>query len=193
MLANLLKKQRDAFSLTQFGSEIYSQTDTRSSSTHYRQVIAALQNVIREKPHEGQSRVAETLDEIAEKMHRRSLVVILSDMFDAGTDREKLFSALQHLRFRKHEVIVFQISEGNTENKFEFENRPYRFTDPETNEEVKVYPDDVRAAYLDRIQDFRAALKLKCSQYRIDFVDADINSDLDQILLPFFVKRKNLL
>jgi uncharacterized protein (DUF58 family) len=192
VLANLLKKQRDAFGLFRFSDTIVSQTDIRSSSTHYRQVIQQLQATLNEPPPSSGTHVARTLNTIVEQIHRRSLVVIFSDMFDAGTGNSELFDALQHLRFRKHEVILFHIVDGRTEMDFDFENRPYRFVDSETNEELKLYPDDVRAYYLDRIKKFRQELKLKCNQFRIDYVEADVQKDFEQILLPFFVKRQKL-
>ncbi len=192
VLANLMKRQRDAFSLTRFSNGIVSQTDTRSSATHYRMLINELQKTLAEEPGPGPSRVAATLDEIAEQIHRRSLVVIFSDMFDAAADNDALFSALQHLKFRKHEVIVFHITDGETEQQFNFDNRPYRFVDSESGEELKLYPDDVRELYLNKMRTFNQALRLKCSQYHIDFVEADARKDFNQILLPFFVKRKNM-
>ena len=192
VMAHLLKKQRDAFSLIRFSNEIHFQSDVKSSPTHYRQIIGELQKSIASDPPTGLSHIAETMDLIAEKIHRRSLVVILSDMFDASEEPDKLFSALQHLRFKKHEVILFHISDGQTENEFNFENRPYKFVDPETEEEIKVYPEDVKALYLQRIRKFREQLKLKCDQFRIDLIDADAGKDFNQILMPFFVKRRSM-
>lgn len=192
ILANLMKRQRDAFSLTRFSDGIVSQTDTRSSATHYRILINELQKTLVEEPGPGPSRVAATLDEIAEQIHRRSLVVIFSDMFDSASDNDALFNALQHLKFRKHEVIVFHITDGETEQQFNFDNRPYKFVDSESGEELKLYPDDVRELYLNKMRTFNQALRLKCNQYHIDFVEADARKDFNQILLPFFVKRKNM-
>lgn len=192
VLANLMKRQRDAFSLTCFADGVVSQTDIRSSSTHYRMLITELQKLINIDAVAGPSKVAQTLDDIAEQIHKRSLVVIFSDMFDDAENNDKLFSALQHLKFRKHEVIVFHITDGETEGQFNFENRPYKFVDIESGEELKLYPDDVKEMYLNRMNSFRNALKLKCSQYHIDFVEADARKDFNQILVPFLVKRKNM-
>lgn len=192
VLANLLKKQRDAFGLFQFSDEIISQTDVRSSSSHYQQVIQQLQKVMTYEPKPRATHVARTLNTIVEQIHRRSLVVILSDMFDAGSDRGELFDALQHLKFRKHEVILFHVMDGNTEMEFNFDNRPYKFVDSETGEELKLYPDDVRSHYLNSLQNFRKELRLRCNQFRIDYVEADVRKDFSQILLPFFVKRQKL-
>ena len=192
VLANLMRRQRDAVSLTCFNQEIVSQTEVKSSTTHYRAIIQNLQKVLLEKPQGGSTDVAKTINQIAEQIHRRSLVVIFSDMFEQTDHNDALFSALQHLKFRKHEVIVFHVTDSETEGKFNFDNRPYRFVDSETGDELKLYPDDVRESYLKRMESFKNELKLKCSQYRIDFVEADARKTYDQILLPFFSKRNKM-
>lgn len=192
VLANLMKRQRDAFGLFKFSDRIVSSLDVRSSASHYNVLINELQNTLKSEPEKASTHVAETLDAIAEQIHRRSLVVIFSDMFDASEDNDALFDALQHLKFRKHEVILFHIVDGDTELEFNFSNRPYRFVDSETGEELKLYPDDVREIYLERITKFRADLRLKCNQYKIDYVEADVRKDFSQILLPFFAKRARM-
>ncbi len=192
VLANLMKKQRDAFGLYQFSDHVVSSLDVRSSSSHYRLVINELQKALTLEPKEQVTNVAKTLDEIAEQIHRRSLVVIFSDMFDASEDNTALFDALQHLKFRKHEVILFHIVDGDSELEFNFSNRPYRFVDAETGEELKLYPDDVKEHYLSQIKKFNDDLRLKCNQFKIDYVEADIRKDFSQILMPFFVKRQRM-
>ena len=193
VLANLMKKQRDAFALTLFDDKIELQTEVRSSHSHYRLVLNKLQEVLNNKPKTSKTNVAASLSAIAEQIHRRSLVVVFSDMFDSMNDNDALFDALQHLKFRKHEVILFHISDGESELDFNFENRPYKFVDNETGEELKLYPEDVKQQYLEQMNAFRTAMKLKCHQYRIDFVEADIRNDFHQILMPFFVKRQKML
>ncbi|MCC6818255.1 MAG: DUF58 domain-containing protein [Bacteroidia bacterium] len=192
VLANLMKNQRDAFGLFKFSDKIVSSLDIRSSASHYNLVINELQKSMAEQPAITKTNVAATLDEIAELIHRRSLVVIFSDMFDASTYNTALFDALQHLKFRKHEVILFHIVDGETELEFNFDNRPYKFVDSESGEELKLYPDDVREIYLKRISEFRSQLRLKCNQYKIDYVEADVRKDFSQILLPFFAKRARM-
>jgi len=193
VLANLMKRQRDAFALTLFNNKIDLQTEVRSSAAHYRLILNSLHDVLKSQPAPSNTHVADTLNTIAEQIHRRSLVVIFSDMFDAADNNEALFDALQHLKFRKHEVILFHIVDGDSELDFNFENRPYKFVDNETGEELKLYPEDVKVDYLKQMNEYRAALKLKCQQYRIDFVEADVRKDFSQILMPFFVKRQKML
>jgi hypothetical protein len=123
------------------------------------------------------------------------MIVIFSDMFDnidsKGTD--DLFAALQHLKYNKHEVILFHVVDKSKELEFEFENRPYRFIDMENGEEVKLHSKEVKAYYVEQMKKFESALKLRCAQYKIDFVEADINKDFRQVLLPFLTKRTKML
>lgn len=192
VLANLMKRQRDAFGLFKFNERIVKSFDIRSSASHYNLIINELQKTLVDMPEKVSTNVASTLDDIAEQIHRRSLVVVLSDMFDPNANNDALFDALQHLKFRKHEVIVFHIVDSETELAFNFENRPYRFVDSESGEELKLYPDDVKELYLKRINSFKNDLRMKCNQYKIDFVEADARKDFNQILMPFFVKRARM-
>lgn len=192
-LSNLLKKQRDAFALTQFSDKVNYQSDVRSSSSHYHHIISQLQSSIHHQSESKTSEISETLNVIAEQIHRRSLVVILSDMFEQTDHTEELMNALQHLKFKKHEVIIFHVVDGNSELEFNFENRPYKFIDTETKEEIKLYPDEIKESYLNQINEHKRQIQLKCSQYKIDYVEADIRKDFSQILMPFFIKRQRLV
>ena len=135
----------------------------------------------------------EALHQIAEIIHKRSLVFIFSDMMDSRANADELFSALQHLKHNKHEVILFHVTDKQKELDFDFENRPYRFIDMETEEEVKLHPNEIKETYLKSMQDFKQELLLKCGQYKIDFVEADINLGFDQVLMPYLIKRTKML
>jgi hypothetical protein len=113
-------------------------------------------------------------------------------MLDNSEKSDELFSALQHLRHNKHEVILFHVTDKSKEELFEYENRPYTFTDLETGQEIKVNPADIRETYLENMQKFKTDLKLKCGAYRIDFVEADINEGFNQILLQYLIKRQRM-
>jgi hypothetical protein len=145
------------------------------------------------KPGENRSTVVtKSLHQIAESIHKRSLVAIFSDMFDPGADLNEMFSALQHLRHNKHEVIIFHVTDKKHELEFEFENRPYTFIDMETGEQLKLTPGQVKEKYLESIAAFKKELILKCAQYRIDLVEADIREGFNNVLLQYLVKRSKL-
>jgi len=193
-LMQLLKKQRDAVGLSIFNDHVEVNTGAKSSSLHHKILTTELEKRLEQIPGDTHRKTmaVEALHEIAESIHKRSLVIIFSDMFDSRTNPEDLFSALQHLKHNKHEVILFHVVDKRMELDFEFENRPYRFVDMETGEELKLNPLEVKANYVKAIQDFKAELKLRCGQYRIDFVEADINEGFDQVLLPYLLKRTRM-
>lgn len=193
-LIELLKRQRDAFGLSLFAEEMELHTPARSSVTHQKFIFSELEKRLVQftpsAPHK--TRAATALHRIADAIHRRSLVVIFSDMFDTGASSEDLFSALQHLKHNKHEVILFHVTDQSLELNFQFENRPYTFIDMESGEEIKLNPSAVREHYLDAVQRFKKELVLKCAQYRIDLVEADIRAGFDKVLLEYLIKRSKM-
>lgn len=193
-LINLFKRQRDAFGLSFFSDHIEQHTQVKSSGIHQRYLYTELEKLLVPIPVTERRKTSATaaLHEIAEKIHKRSLVVIFSDMLDNTSSPEELFSALQHLKYNKHEVILFHVHDKNKEIDFEFENRPYKFIDMENGQEVKITPSEVREMYIKKTADIKNALKLKCGQYKIEFIEADINLGFDQILLPYLLKREKL-
>lgn len=196
VLMNVLKRQRDAFGLTLFDDEIKFQSEARSTTVHQKFLIHQLQQLSVYNGQSHGSQVAQSIHALAEKIHRRSLVIIFSDMLDKvigdENEMEKIWSSLQHLKHNKHEVILFHVQDKKTEINFEFENRPYRFIDLETHEEIKLKPAEIKEKYIDQMQKISAVLKTKCHQLRVDLVEADIQNGFDQILIPYFVKRTKL-
>jgi uncharacterized protein (DUF58 family) len=193
-LIELLRHQRDAVGLTLFSDRITLHSRTGSSGAHvnylFNELEKLLETVSSREVH--QSMVTDTLHEIAESIHRRSLVIIFSDMMDNSAHANEMFNALQHLRHNKHEVILFHVTDKSKELDFDFENRPYTFTDLESGEEIKVNPADVRDIYKKRMDEFRTNLKLRCGQYRIDFVETDIREGFNQVLLSYLIRRQKM-
>ncbi len=187
-IIQLLKMQRDAAGLSIFSDKLEVSTAARSSSVHHKLLLHKLEEAIASKG-SGSTALAQALHQIAEKVHRRSLVIIFSDMFENAAYGKELFSALQHLRYNKHEVILFHVVDKRLELDFNFENRPYQFVDIESGQEVKVHAATVREAYLKNMDAYRKELMLKCAQYRIDFIEADVNKGYKQVLMPYLMKR----
>jgi uncharacterized protein (DUF58 family) len=193
-LMGLLKKQRDAVGLSIFSDLIELHTRAKSTTAHQKYLYSEMEKLLRpisEDVHRKTS-AAEALHEISEKIHQRSLVIIFSDMFDSYANTDELFSALQHIRHNKHEVILFHVTDKAKEIDFDFDNRPYKFVDMETGRELKIHPHEVRSQYTQSVGAFKDELKLRCGQYRIDYVEADINKGFRQILLPYLLKREKL-
>jgi uncharacterized protein (DUF58 family) len=193
-IMQLLRKQRDALGLSLFSEKVTLHTPAKSNSIHHKFLLGKLEELLTPILPEDKriSEVTDSLHFIAENIHKRSLVVLFSDMFDAGTGNDAMFDALQHLRYNKHEVILFHVVDKAKELDFDYENRPYRFVDMETGDEIKLQPAEVRETYAKAIANFHQNLKLKCAQYKIDFIEADINKGLEQVLLPYLLKRERM-
>jgi len=188
-LMNLLKKQRDAFGLSLFDTAVNTHTRCKVSTSHYRLLLTYLDELIRNPEKNRKTSAAAALHQIADSVHKRSMVVIFSDMFEESNDSDALFSALQHLKHAKHEVVLFHVVDKSKEIDFEFENRPYIFEDLETGETVRLQSNQVKEYYKEQIQKYNEALKVKCLQYKIDLVEADINEGFKPILQNYLVKR----
>lgn len=192
-LIYLLKMQRDAVGLSVFSENVELHTRAKSSSVHHKYLFFELENILSAEEKNKKTFAVETLHQIAENIHQRSLVVIFSDMMDNSSKQtSEIFTALKHLKYNKHEVILFHVTDKKKELDFEFENRPYTFIDLETNEEVKVFPNEVREHYLKSVNEYEKELRLRCAQYHIDFVEADMNAGFNEVLKSYLIKRERL-
>jgi hypothetical protein len=143
-----------------------------------------------------QSKTTETyryLHQIAEKMHRRSLIFVFTDMFQTSEDDEKLFEALRHLKHNKHEVVLFHVFDKSKELIFDFDNRPKRFIDVETGDYINLYPENIKENYEKAVKEYFNAIRIKCGQYRIKYVEADINRGFNQVLTTYMLERQKFI
>ncbi len=192
-LIELLRKQRDAIGLSVFTDKVDLHTEAKSSASHMSRVYHELDALLDEKEVSNKTTGAiDALHEIAEKIHKRSLVLIFSDMLDGG-DEEELFLALQHLKHNKHEVILFHVLDEEHELNLKFSNRPYTFVDMETGEKVKLNPNQIQKAYKENMQAFIQKMKLKCGQFNIDVVPCDISKGYHDILMQYLIKRQRMV
>ncbi len=192
-LTYLLRKQRDAVGLTLFSDEIEFHSDARLSSVHAEVMFGKLSELIQPENFKlrKSTNTVKALHQIAENIHKRSLVIIFSDMLSNDKGNE-LFSALQHLIYNKHDVILFHVTDHKQERDFDFASRPHRFIDLETGHQVKFNPHEVKTHYKKAVHNYFEELKVKCGQYNIDLAEADINKDFNQVLFAYLVKRKRL-
>ncbi len=192
-IAYLLHKQRDAVGLCLFSDKIDEFTPIKSTPTHLDKIFQLLERTVESNSKEAKNtRVSDVLHAIAEKTHKRSLIVIFSDMFDGDEDPDEIFKALQHLKHNKHEVLMFHVTDHETELEFNFEERPYEFIDLETNEKLKLNPVEIKERYQDQLKSFHKELKLKCNQLKIDFISADANNDYFEVLQAYLIKRSKM-
>ncbi|MCL8007202.1 DUF58 domain-containing protein [Gelidibacter japonicus] len=188
-LMHILKKQRDAVGMSIYSDAYDYYAPEKGSERHHQMLLGELSKTVVSKPINKQTETYTYLHQIAEKIHRRSLIFFFTDMFQTSTDQEKLFEALRHLKHKKHEVVLFHVFDKDKELTFDFENTPKRFIDVETGEYINLYPETIKEAYEDAVGSYFDELRLKCGQYQIKYVEADITKDFDKILTTYMVER----
>tara|TARA_A100000171_G_C2129345_1_gene145639 strand:- start:193 stop:1122 length:930 start_codon:yes stop_codon:yes gene_type:complete len=189
-IMNLLKRQRDAVGMSIYSNEYEFYANEKGSERHHHMLLQHLDTALTQSRKEVQTKTYTHLHLIAEKLKRRSLVFLFTDMFQSDAEEEQLFEALQHLKYNKHEVVLFHTFDKSKELEFDFNNRPKRFVDVETGEHINLYADNVKETYETAVQEYFDALQLKCGQYRIKYVQADINEGFNKILTTYLVERQ---
>lgn len=188
-LMHILKKQRDAVGLSIYSDAYDYYAPEKGSERHHHMLLSELSKTIISKPVNKQTETYTYLHQIAEKIHRRSLIFFFTDMFQTTTDQTKLFEALRHLKHKKHEVVLFHVFDKEKELTFDFDNTPKRFVDVETGEHINLYPETIKEAYESAVGSYFDELRVKCGQYQIKYVEADITKDFDKILTTYMVER----
>ena len=188
-LMHILKKQRDAVGMSIYSDAYDYYSPEKGSERHHQMLLSQLSKTAVSKPLNKQTETYTYLHQIAEKIHRRSLIFFFTDMFQTSTDETKLFEALRHLKHNKHEVVLFHVFDKEKELKFDFDNTPKRFIDVETGEHINMYPDTIKESYETSVESYFNELRLKCGQYQIKYVEADINKSFDKILTTYMVER----
>ena len=140
-------------------------------------LVNQLQKSISVKPNKSTTKTYEVLHQIAEKLHRRSLVFLFTDLFQNNIDSTDLFDSIRHLKFNKHELILFHVHVYRKQNLIlNYDDLPKRFFDVESNSHIDIFPQNLKKKKelqqkeVKKYFDFR----LKCLQYKINYVDVDI-------------------
>jgi uncharacterized protein (DUF58 family) len=191
VLMNLLKKQRDAIGLSVFSDTYEYYAPEKGSDRHHRMVLNALENVLVAPTVKKSTDTISFLHQIAEKMHRRSMIILFTDMFQSGSGDEALFSALQHLKHNKHKVVLFHVIDTKTERNFDFDNTPRKFIDVETGESVSVFSDNVKEEYEKQAALYFKKLALSCAQNKIKYVPVNVSDNFEKILLTYLAEKQN--
>lgn len=192
-LMQLLKKQRDAVGLSIYSDTYNFYTTEKSSERHFQMLYSKLNNVANTVNDSKTTKTYTYLHQIAEKIHRRSLIFLFSDMFQTETEEAQLFEALRHLKYNKHAVVLFHLLDYGRELNFDFENTPKRFVDVETGQHIDLYADNIKTAYHKKVDQYLEDLKLKCAQYNIKYVGVDVGSDFSQVLNTFMIERQKFV
>lgn len=182
-LSYLLVRQRDAVGLVSFDKSIRSYFPPRSVKSYLYELLQHLEST---KPAE-KTNISQTLHEMAERIRRRGLIILLSDLLDQPED---ILSGLKHFRHRNHEVLVFHILDP-TEITFQF-NKDAVFEDMETGERMSTQPWHIRREYQQRVRKFIEAYKSGCRNNNIDYVLLNTAQSFDRALFEYLVKRKRI-
>jgi uncharacterized protein (DUF58 family) len=192
-LMNILKRQRDSVGLSVYSDSYNYYSPEKGSERHHQMLLAKLSEISLDAKPAKQTETYTYLHLIAEKIKRRSLIFLFTDMFQTTAEEEKLFDALRHLKYNKHEVVLFHLIDKATEQKFNFEHTPRRFVDVETGEHIDLYAENIKEAYAKSVEAYFDTLELKCAQYRIKYVGVDIKSDFSKVLNTYLVERQKFL
>ena len=189
----LMVKQRDATGLITFDESIHTLMSPKSTASYLRQILVKLERITADAPERRRTSAASALSEVAERIARRSLVVIITDLFENVGEHDALLKALRHLHYRGHEVLVFHVLESETERRFRFPDVPMVFRDMETGEEISLQPSQLRDNYTEAARHFSERFRRQCLEYNVDFVELDTAEPYDTALLSYLNKRRKLV
>jgi uncharacterized protein (DUF58 family) len=192
-LHNLMLKQRDATGLIAFDEDVHTVRPPKATPGYLRQLLVTLEHLHDRDATGRRTSAAAALEEVAERIGRRSLVVVITDLFENIGAHDDLLRALRHLRHRGHEVIVFHVLEGQTERQFRFPDQPMRFRDVETGASVTLQPSQVREHYTEAVDRFTERFRRQCLEHDIDFATLDTNEAYDTALMAYLNKRSRLV
>jgi uncharacterized protein (DUF58 family) len=190
VLMNLLKKQRDAVGMSVYSDNYEYYAPEKGSDRHHRMLLSKLENLLESPKQAKNTDTVTLLHQIAEKMHRRSMIILFTDMFQSGNE-EALFNALQHLKHDKHKVVLFHVLDTKTELTFDFDNAPRKFIDMESGEEINIFADNVKEAYEKQADVYFKKLALTCAQNRIKYVPVSVGENFEKILTTYLVEKQS--
>ena len=189
VLMNLLKKQRDAVGLSIYSDTYEYYAPEKGSERHHRMLLNHLENLLQTPKESKQTDTITYLHQIAEKMHRRSMIVLFTDMFQ-GEDDERLFKALQHLKHNKHKVVLFHVIDKKTEFNFNFDNTPRKFIDVETGEEVNLFAENVKNDYEKLVESYFEKVANTCALYKIKYVPVSVDEKFEKIMTTYLIEKQ---
>jgi len=189
VLMNLLKKQRDAVGLSVYSDEYEYYAPEKGSDRHHRMILNKLESLLENQKSTKNTDTVAFLHQIAEKIHRRSMIILFTDMFQSGNE-EALFSALQHLKHNKHKVVLFHVIDKKTELDFDFDTAPRKFIDIESGDEITIFADSVKEEYENQVSNYFKKVALTCAQNKIKYVQVSAGADFEKILTTYLVEKQ---
>ena len=191
----LLNKQRDASGVVLFDETVRLHSEIKGSKTHLTYLIQQLENVLsNEFKGSGVSHLSDCLHQIASQSPKRGMVTLFTDFsfHSHKEDLDNILQALQHLRYNGNEVLIFNVLDRGLEEEFNFGNRPHKFVDLETGNEIKMTPMDFKEKYQTEKSRQLRYIKEKLLNFGIEYIEADINDGFTSVLENYLVKRSLL-
>ncbi len=182
-LSYLMIRQQDSVGVLLFDEKIRRFIPPRSAGRHLHVILKELENA---RPSAG-TKLAETLHRLADRVKRRGLVMLMSDLFD---DPDDVLSALRHFRHKRNEVVVFHVLDA-AERQFGFQ-REAVFHDVETNDEMLVRPWEIRQEYQQAVQAWIDRYRRTCREIGVDYVPMNTEMPFDTALLAYLDKRRRM-
>ncbi len=189
VLMNLLKKQRDAVGLSVYSDTYEYYSPEKGSDRHHRMLLNKLEELLESPKNSKNTDTITFLHQIAEKIHRRSMIILFTDMFQNG-EKEKLFNALQHLKHNKHRVVIFHVYDSKSELHFNYDNSPRKFIDLETNMEINVFADNIQEEYEKKVKEYFQEIALTCAQNKIKYVPVAVSDDFEKVLTTYLIEKQ---
>jgi len=190
VLMSLLKKQRDAVGLSVFSDTYEYYAPEKGSDRHHRMILNSMEQLLQNSKSKAKTDTVTYLHQIAQKIHRRSMIVLFTDMFQEE-EEDKLFAALQHLKHNKHKVVLFHVIDKETEVQFDFANSPKKFIDVESGEQVSLYASNVKEEYEKQLATYFKRLSLVCAQNQIKYIPVAVSDNFEKIMLTYLVEKQN--
>jgi len=190
VVMQLLKKQRDAVGLSVYNDTYDFHVSEKGSERHFNLITSQLDKILSSIPKVSDTNTVKYLHEIAEKIHKRSLVFFFTDMFQYAANKEELFDALKHLKYNKHEVVLFHTLDYKTEVNFDYDNTPKSFVDVETGDKVDLYPENIKNFFSEKMNAYIKDISLECAKYNIRYVPVDVSENFEKIINTYLVEKQ---
>lgn len=191
-MMQILKKQRDAVGMSIFNDELIFNCEEKGSERHFNMIYHEMEKLYFLQPKSKKTHTYTFLHQIAEQLKRRSMVVFFSDMLHAPEAQEDVFEALRHLKYNKHQIVLFHVIDKIHEVDFEFDNQPKKFVDVETGEEIQLFADQVKDDYQSAVNNYFKNIQLKCAQYKINYQQVDVKQGYDKVLRSFLAEKMKI-
>jgi len=191
-LGYLMVRQRDAVGAAFFDDRIDTFLPPKAKASWLVPMFARLEELTQTASQfTRRTATAEVLHNLARKLHRRGIVVLITDLLSSEPP-QKLFNALQHLRHQGHEILLFHLLDHATEAHLDLPNRPTILQDLETGEELRIQPEQIRAAYREKMGARLQALRTGSRRYNVDLMEVDIRMPFDKVLQRYLARRQAL-